>query len=390
MTQGMNGMTRSERNRIADAPQALWSLRTAASALRRYATSQSRWHYKDALLFAGIQLMAEHTGEAFYWDSLQTYVDGFVDAAGAIRTYRLDEFNIDNIRPGNLLFPLYEKTGDERYRTAIFHLREQLRQQPRTGEGGFWHKQIYPYQMWLDGIYMGSPFLARFGLTFDEPEALDDVAFQIATIEHHTRDAVTGLLYHGWDESRQQRWASPETGCSPHFWSRAIGWYVMALVDVLGIFPPDHPACSDFVAILERTIAAVARVQDEATGLWWQILDQKDRPGNYLEASGTSMYVYAINRGVRNGYLDASWQAVANRGFQGLLDHVVTIDDEGQVDLHGICSSAGLGGTPYRDGSFEYYVGEPILTNDLHGVGAFLLAAIEMERDSTIKVESEE
>ena len=372
-------MPHSDMSRITDTSHTLWSLRTAASALRRYSMSQGRWHYKDGLLFAGIHQLAQHTADSLYWDSVQAYIDCTVDASGAIKAYRLGEYNIDDISPGRLLFPLYERTGDERYKKAILLLREQLRGQPRTREGGFWHKQIYPFQMWLDGIYMGTPFYAQFGVTFEEPAALDDVAFQIFAVEKHNRDAATGLLYHGWDESRRQPWADPETGCSSHFWSRAIGWYVMALVDVLDIFPPDHMAYTTFIDILERTIAAVAHVQDQATGLWWQILDQGDRPGNYLEASGTSMYVYAISRGIRKGYLDAKWQTVANRAFEGLLEHMITIDDEGQVDLHGICSTAGLGGTPYRDGSFEYYISEPILTNDLHGVGAFLLAAVEVE-----------
>jgi unsaturated rhamnogalacturonyl hydrolase len=233
--------------------------------------------------------------------------------------------------------------------------------------------------MWLDGIYMGCPFYAEFAATFDEPAAFDDIAFQIITIEKHTRDPRTGLLYHAWDESCQQRWANPVTGCSPHFWGRAMGWYVMALVDVLDHFPPEHAARQEFLTILQRTLSAVACVQDESTGLWWQVLDQGNRLGNYLEASGTCMIVYAIAKGVRNGYLDESWLPIAARGFEGLLNHLVTVDDEGQINLHGICSSAGLGGNPYRDGSFEYYVSEPIATNDLHGVGAFILAAIEME-----------
>jgi unsaturated rhamnogalacturonyl hydrolase len=233
--------------------------------------------------------------------------------------------------------------------------------------------------MWLDGIYMGSPFYNEFAATFDEPAAFDDIATQVITIEKHTRDPKTGLLFHAWDESRQQPWADPETGCSPHFWSRAIGWYVMAIVDILDHFPQDHAARPEFIAILERTLSAVTQVQDEDTGLWWQLLDQGDRPGNYLEASGTCMFVYAIAKGVRKGYLDACNMAVAEKGFQGLLDHLVTVDDEGQVNLHGICSTAGLGGNPYRDGSYEYYVSEKIATNDLHGVGAFILGANEFE-----------
>lgn len=357
-----------------------WSQRIAASALAHYDMAQSHWHYKHGLLFKGVYHLWEETGNGRYWQNVAEYVDYYITADGQIRTYRDDEYNIDQINPGKLLFPMYRETGEERYRVALDALRAQLRHHPRTSEGGFWHKQIYPNQMWLDGIYMGSVFYAEYGATFNEPEVFDDVAFQFITIEKHTRDPQTGLLYHAWDESRRMPWANPQTGCSPHFWSRAIGWYVMAIVDVLDVFPPDHPARDEFVVILKRTITAVANYQDKNTGLWWQILDQGDRAGNYLEASGTSMYIYAIAKGVRNGYLDTSWLPIAERAFVGLLNNLVTIDDAGQIDLHGICSTAGLGGTPYRDGSFNYYVNEPIITNDLHGTGSFLLAAVELER----------
>jgi len=363
----------------ADTVHIPWSVRIATSALSRYSLSKGQWHYKDGLLFKGIYHLWRQTGDSHYWQSLAAYVNRYVNPSGAIDTYSLEEYSIDQINPGKLLFPLYQATGQERYGKAIWLLREQLRRHPRTHEGGFWHKQIYPFQMWLDGIYMGTPFYAEFAATFDEPAAYDDIAFQILAIQKHTRDPRTGLLYHAWDESRQQRWADPVTGCSPHFWSRAIGWYVMAIVDVLDHFPKEHAARQEFLDILVGTLTAVTRVQDEATGLWWQVLDQGHRPGNYLEGSGTCMVVYAIAKAVRNGYLDQSWLPIAARGFEGLLNHLVTIDDKGQIDLHGICSSAGLGGNPYRDGSFEYYVSEPIATNDLHGVGAFILAAVELE-----------
>ena len=365
-----------------------WSQRIAASALARYDMDQSRWHYKHGLLFKGVYDLWQQTGNGRYWQALVVYGDRFVGESGEINTYRLDDYNIDNINAGKMLFPLYRETGEQRYRLAMDSLREQLRHHPRTNEGGFWHKQIYPYQMWLDGIYMGSVFYAEYAATFAEPEAFDDIAFQFITIEKHTRDPQTGLLYHAWDESRQMPWANPVTGCSSHFWSRAIGWYVMAIVDALDVFPPDHPACADFVTILERTLTAVSHYQDKATGLWWQILDQGDQAGNYLEASGTSMFVYAIAKGVRHGYLDKKWLSVAKRAFAGLLTHLVTIDDRGLVDLNGICSTAGLGGVPYRDGSFEYYVNEPIITNDLHGVGAFLNAAVQLEMVSAKMAES--
>ncbi len=369
-------------NHSVTTTQIPWSVRITDSALSGYTISEGRWHYKHGLLFKGIYHLWQQTGDTRYWQSLAAYIDHYVDASGAIRTYQLEEYNIDQINAGKLLFPLYRATGQERYRKAIFLLREQLRGHPRTQEGGFWHKKIYPYQMWLDGIYMGSPFYAEFAATFDEPSAFDDIVFQITTIEQHTRDPQTGLLYHAWDESRRQRWANPATGCSPHFWSRAIGWYVMAIVDVLDHFPPEHVARQEFLAILQRTLTAVAQVQDKTTGLWWQILDQGHCPGNYLEASGTCMYVYAIAKGVRKGYLDKNWLSFATKGFEGLLNHLVTLDDNNQINLHGICASAGLGGHPYRDGSFDYYVNEPVVTNDLHGVGAFVLAAVEIEKTS--------
>lgn len=373
-------MDTSLRNQSPTFPTKLpWSQRIAASALAHYDMGQSRWHYKHGLLFKGVYDLWQQTGNGRYWQAITAYADHFVSNSGEIKTYRQDEYNIDNINAGKILFPLYRETGAQRYRLAMGSLREQLRHHPRTNEGGFWHKKIYPYQMWLDGIYMGSVFYAEYAAAFDEPEAFDDIAFQFLTIEKHTRDPQTGLLYHAWDESRQMPWADPITGCSAHFWSRAIGWYVMALVDALDVFPPVHPACSEFVTILERTLTAVSHYQDKDTGLWWQILDQGDRPGNYLEASGTSMFVYAIAKGVRNGYLDKKWLPAASRAFSGLQTHLVTIDDKGLVDLNGICSTAGLGGVPYRDGSFEYYVNEPIITNDLHGVGAFLNAAVQFE-----------
>ena len=368
--------TLSQPLKITDVP---WSQRIAASALNRYPLSKGQWHYKHGLLFKGVFHLWERAGDKKYWDNLLAYVDHYVTPSGEIKTYSPKEYSIDQINPGKLLFPVYRETKKERYKRAIFLLREQLCHQPRTNEGGFWHKKIYPYQMWLDGIYMGSPFLTKYAATFEEPSIFDDVALQITALEKHARDPKTGLLYHAWDESRQMPWANPETGCSPHFWSRGIGWFVMAIADVLDDFPTDHPSRSELNAILERTLTAIAEMQDDPTGLWWQILDQGNRPGNYLEASGTSMFIYAIAKGIRKGYLSRSWLVIAQKAFNGLIDHLITVDDTGSVDLHGICSTAGLGGTPYRDGSFEYYVGEPIITNDLHGVGSLLLAALEIE-----------
>jgi unsaturated rhamnogalacturonyl hydrolase len=351
----------------------------ADSLIRRHSPEAARWHYEEGLALKAIDQVGRATGAAGYLHFVKDTADLFVGPDGAIRTYRADEYNLDQINPGKVLFPLYRDTGDERYRKAILLLRGQLERQPRTDSGGFWHKQIYPHQMWLDGLYMAAPFYAEYARTFGEPAGLDDVAHQFILAERHTRDPGTGLLYHAWDESRQQRWASPDTGCSPHFWGRAMGWYAMALADALDFFPADHPRRQEILAIFERLAEAVARVQDQATGLWYQVLDQGGRAGNYLEASASCMFAYALARGARLGYLPASSLAAARKGYEGIVRDLISVDADGLLTLDRICAVAGLGGNPYRDGSYEYYVGEPVAANDYKGVGPFILASLEIE-----------
>jgi unsaturated rhamnogalacturonyl hydrolase len=306
-------------------------------------------------------------------------VDWFVTPEGNIRTYRVGEFNLDQINPGKLLFQAYAQTGDERYRKAIELLRNQLQNQPRTASGGFWHKKIYPNQMWLDGIYMAAPFYAEYALTFDEPEAFDDLTGQIILIEQHTRDPQTGLLYHAWDESKAMAWADPQTGCSPHFWGRAMGWYVMALVDVLDFLPYNHKNHAALAAILQNLAASLIRFQDAATGLWYQVVDAAGRPGNYRESSVSAMLAYGFAKGVRKNLLSSEYLLSAQRAYRGLLENQIKVDSQGLVTLENTCGAAGLGGNPYRDGSYKYYVNEKIVTNDFKGVGPFVLAALEME-----------
>jgi unsaturated rhamnogalacturonyl hydrolase len=350
----------------------------ADSLMARHAPEAARWHYEEGLALKAIAQVGLATGAPRYSAFVKDTIDLFVQPDGGIRTYRREEYNLDQINAGKLFFPLYQSTGDERYRAAAALLRQQLAEQPRTPSGGFWHKQIYPHQMWLDGIYMAAPFYAEYARTF-EPAAFDDIAHQVALIEQHTRDSQTGLLYHAWDESRQQRWANPATGCSPHFWGRAMGWYAMALADVLDQFPADHPRHAEIVAIFERLAAAAAQVQDGATGLWYQVLDQGGRADNYREASASCMLVYALAKGARQGYLAASYRETARRGHAGILRELITVDDQGLATLGQICAVAGLGGDPYRDGSYEYYVGEPVRSNDYKGVAPFILASLELE-----------
>jgi unsaturated rhamnogalacturonyl hydrolase len=347
--------------------------------MKRHPLLSKRWRYEPGVVLLAIKQVWLKTGDQKYYDYIKRNMDEFVGPDGEIRTYRLEEYNLDQINEGKLLFLLYETTGDERYKNAAYLLRKQLQTQPRTSARGFWHKQIYPYQMWLDGIYMASPFYAEFARRFDEPEGFDDVAHQIILIEKKTRDSRTGLLFHGWDESKSQKWADAESGCSPHFWGRAIGWYAMAILDVLDHLPEDHPERDRIISIFQSTVFAVARVQDTASGVWYQVLDQGDRAGNYLEASVSCMLVYAIAKGVRKGYLDEEVLAVARRGYEGILEQFVEVDEQGWVNLNGICRVGGLGGNPYRDGSFAYYMSEKVVTNDYKGVGAFILASVEME-----------
>lgn len=354
-----------------------WSVRMAGSVIQRNAPF--RWHYENGLALKAVEQVWLKTRDIQYWQYIKDAIDPFITPDGAIKSYSIEEYNLDQINPGRILFPLYRMTQDERYRQAIYLLCEQLRRQPRTSEGGFWHKKIYPHQMWLDGIYMASPFYAEFAATFGEPEAFDDVAHQILLIARHARDARTGLFYHGWDESKQQRWADARTGCSPHFWGRAMGWYAMAIVDVLDYLPSGHPQRAAILRLFEHLIQALAQVQDQPTGLWYQVLDQEERAGNYLEASASCMFVYAIAKGVRRGYLPSYFLDLARKGYLGILGNLIEIDARGLVNLNRICAVAGLGGTPYRDGSYEYYVSTPVVTNDYKGVGAFILASIEME-----------
>ncbi len=359
---------------------AAWSVRMADSVMRRNAPY--RWHYECGLMHRAIEQVWLTTREARYCDYIKRDVDAFVGEDGNIRTYAVRDYNLDQINPGRSLLMLHRHTGEDKYKKAACLLREQLKGQPRTSEGGFWHKKIYPHQVWLDGLYMALPFYAEFGRMFGEPAALDDAALQIIVVEEHARDPRTGLLYHGWDESRQMAWADPDTGCSPHFWGRAVGWYAMAMVDVLDYLPHDHPKRKTIREILERLAAALVRVQDAPTGLWHQVLDQGGRAGNYLEASASCMFVYSMAKAVRQGVLGENCLDVARRGYQGILANLIRVDDQGQVNLENTCGSAGLGGTPYRDGSYEYYVNEKIVVNDYKGAGAFVLASLEMEAAS--------
>ena len=339
----------------------------------------AKWQYDQGVILKGFEVIWKRTGDPKYFNYIQKSMDFYVDNSGKIKGYKPDEYNIDHVNNGKLLLMLYRVTGKEKYWRAAASLREQLRTHPRTSEGGFWHKKIYTNQMWLDGLYMGQPFYAEYAMLANEDTAFNDIARQFILMEQHARDANTGLLYHGWDALKEQQWANKQTGVSPNFWGRAMGWYGMAIVDVLDFFPLNHPKRKDLVAILDRLATAVGKVQDKNNGLWYQILDKGTQKGNYVEASASSMFVYAIAKGVRKGYLDKKHQAVADKGYQGILKQFIKKDASGNTKLTGTVSVSGLGGNPYRDGSYNYYLSEKVIDNDPKGIGAFLLAANEME-----------
>lgn len=366
--------------------QQKWSVKMSESFMKQYPIVSDMpfqrrrcWNYENGVMLTAFEQMWNITGDPKYYKYIKTNMDLFIQPDGSIETYKLEDYNVDQINQGKALFMLHEQTGEDRYYKAIELLVTQMKGHPRTSEGGLWHKKIYPYQMWLDGVYMTSPFLARYARTYDAPEWYDDVAHEILLMEKHTRDPLTGLMVHAWDEAREQRWACQETGRSPHIWGRAMGWYMMAVVDVLDELPIDHPKRGLLIGIFYRLAQAIGQVQDQATGLWYQVMDLGHREGNYLEASGSSMLVYALAKGVRKGYLGGGSLKAAQRGFEGLLKHCVEQDEDGSLHLNHICSVAGLGGTPYRDGSYEYYLSEPVRRDDPKGFAPFVMACLEIE-----------
>ncbi len=335
------------------------------------------WTYEQGVTSKTMEALWYATGDVKYFNHIKTGMDFWLNEDGTHKDYKLDEYNIDHITPGRAMLMLYKVTGDAKYKKSIDMFRAQLKTHPRTKEGGFWHKKIYPYQMWLDGLYMGEPFYLEYSNFFGE-DNYDDIANQFVWMETHARDKKTGLLYHGWDESRQQKWANKETGLSPHIWGRAMGWYAMALVDVLDLFPKTHPRRAELVAILNREAEAIEKYQDK-DGLWWDIVDLPNKPKNYHESSAAAMFVYALAKGVRQGNLPEKYLSVAQKGWQGIKKEFIKELPDGNLNWEGTVSVSGLGGNPYRDGSYDYYMSEKLRTNDAKGLGPAIMAAVEME-----------
>ena len=363
-----------------------WSERMALSIMKSHPQSYMiddakapKWDYVHGLVLHSFEELYKKNADNRYAAYAKDYTDLLIQNDGTIKTYDIDKYNIDMIVSGRLLFNLYNTTKEEKYLKAMQLLRKQLEGQPRTSTGGFWHKKIYTNQMWLDGLYMGEPFYSQYTVTFENGKNLDDVAKQFEEIQLHATDKKTGLLYHGWDEKKLMPWANKETGNSPNFWSRALGWYTMALVDALDYFPKDHPKHKELVGYLNNVCASLAKYQDKS-GLWYQVTDKGAVGGNYLEASGSSMFAYAFAKGANKGYLPSKYKVIANKAFDGMTKHLIKVGQNGEITITQACAVAGLGGNPYRDGSFEYYVNERKKDNDPKATGPFILAALELNK----------
>jgi unsaturated rhamnogalacturonyl hydrolase len=372
----------SDGRRMADTVVAKWPRGMMPSL-----NTPGKWTYEEGVLLDGMTAEWRVTGDGRYFRYVKETVDPHLAAglgkAGVevevpVIGYPAEQHSLDNIKTGEALLTMYQVTQDRKYYLAAKYVRDQLRLQKRTPSGGLWHKDIYPNQIWLDGAYMAGPFLAEYGATFQEPEDFDEVAHELLLMDQKMRDPKTGLMLHGWDESKQMPWADKKTGLSPEVWGRAMGWYGMALVDVLDWIPEGHPQRGALIAALNRTAAAIVKYQDAGSGVWWQVVDKAGRPGNYLESSASCMFVYALAKGVRKGYLPQADEASARRGWEGIQKQFVKTSGDGTVSLGGTVKVGGLGGKPYRSGTFEYYTHEPVIADDAKGVGAYLMAASEM------------
>ena len=359
-----------------------WSQRMANTAISIWKDSLpgTNWSYDQGIVLQGLQSVWQQSAKGEYFSYIQKAMDRYVSTDGSIRTYKANDYTLDNILSGRSLLLLHQVLGTERYYKAAALLRKQLNNQPKTPEGGFWHKKRYPNQMWLDGLYMAEPFYAEYASVYHEDADFDQITDQFIWMEKHARDSKTGLLYHAWDESKKEHWANPQTGLSASLWARANGWYAMALVDVLPYFPANHPKRAVLLTILNRLATAVQACQDRGSGLWYQVLDKAGKNGNYLEASASCMFVYTLTKGVREGYLPPKYLPLARKAYDAIIKKFIETDANGQVNLKGTTGAVGVGGEPYRDGSYEYYTGVKTITNETKGVGAFILASVEIER----------
>ncbi len=359
-----------------------YSSAMADSIIAKNIKLTDHWGYEYGLTLEGIYEVYKATGERKYLDFIIKTMDTFINQDGTINGYRLDEYNIDHLNNGKMVLKLYDETHEERYKKAAELLYSQTKTHPRTSEGVFWHKMIYPHQIWCDGLYMGAAFMASYVDHFGQESDFDDIVIQFTKSYPHLVDSTTGLLYHAYDESKSMFWADKETGLSEHFWGRAMGWYVMALADVLEYLPKTHQGYAELSEILNKCLKALLKVQDSKAHVWYQILNLANEPQNYLEASASCMITASLFKAMRLGVLENEFMEHAKNAYAGLITQFIAQTKDGHYNLNKICYVAGLGGAGgvARDGTFAYYVSEPIISNEPKGLGPFLFASTEFER----------
>ena len=368
-----------------------WSERLAGSEMSRqtpfYAYGgwdyerqrPSKWEYTTGLQLQAYDELLKLRPNPEWQQVLSQVIDSFITEDGEIRTYKLSNYNIDSLNTGNMLLREYQRNPKPAHKLALDLLRKQLSEHPRTSEGAFWHKKIYPHQLWLDGVYMGMPFLANYTKAFEQGHAFDEVVKEFSISRDKLRDPNTGLYFHAWDEAKTQPWANKDTGLAGQFWGRGLGWLAMALVDVLEIIPEQQTDLRQPLLDMSAELAeALVKVQDNATGTWYQILDKPQSPGNYLESSASAMFTYFFAKGVNNGYLDARYKTTAIKAYQGLIDEFILVHPDNSISLVNTCQVAGLGFG--RDGSYNYYMSEPVFRNDAKANGPFIMAGVQMAK----------
>ena len=355
-------------------PQApIWNIEKIKSG------KPSTWNYIDGCMIKAILDLYAIKGDKKFLKFADDFIDYFVQDDGSIKSYNPEEYNIDNVNAGKTLFELYKLTGKEKYKKAIETIYSQVKNQPRTEEGNFWHKKIYPNQVWLDGMYMGQPFYMQYEVEYNDCKNCKDSYNQFLNVYDKMRDPKTGLYYHGYDYSRKAFWCDKVTGLSRNFWLRALGWYAMALIDTISVMPDNMAEeKAKLSSIYKEFIDSMLKYQSE-NGMWYQVVNLGGIPSNYLETSGSSIFAYAIMKSVRMGILDESYFKYGEKAFNGVCKKYLS-EKDGELQLDGICLVAGLGpeNNTRRDGTFGYYMSEPVVSNDAKGVGPLVLAYIEI------------
>lgn len=355
-----------------------WSVWMADTVLSKFPELRNRWAYDYGVVCKGLEKVYELTGDERYFQYIKSNMDHFVDEAGNIKYYEMEQYNLDYVNNGKSLLYLYKKTKEEKYEKAVEMLKNQLSTHPRTSEGGFWHKKMYPYQMWLDGLYMAEPFYAEYINVFEDNKNYDDVICQFRLIDKYLKDKKTHLLYHGWDEKRECFWADKDTGLSANFWGRSVGWYACALVDTLDYIEGENERAT-LIEMVRDLAEALVKVQSKEKHVWYQVMDKEKEYGNYPEASCSCMFTYFLLNAIRNNYIEKSYFEDARKAYYGLIRNFIEVDQSALLNLKDTVYVSGLGGDRLRDGSYEYYISEPKQINNLLGIGAFLMASVEME-----------